>query len=129
MFWGRIGDKATFNQLKGPLLGEIPVLGALFRSESRSRKKSNLMVFLRPVVMRDQAATDRVSLDRYDYIRAQQQQAQPPSNAIMQINDTPVLPPLRPSVSPASAPPRPLGDTSTAPPPPVPSAPAASAPN
>jgi len=77
--------------------------------------------------MRDQAAADKISLDRYDYIRAQQQQAQPPSSAIMQINESPVLPPIRPDPNPATNPPRPLGDTSTAPPPTVPSVPASGA--
>ncbi|MES2993559.1 MAG: type II secretion system secretin GspD [Pseudomonadota bacterium] len=108
---GLIEDTVTVDQSKVPLLGDIPYVGALFRSESRSRKKTNLMVFLRPVVMRDQAATDRISLDRYDYIRAQQQQAQPPANAIMGVNESAILRPIRPEdVSPNGVPP-PLGDT------------------
>ncbi|MEP7099794.1 MAG: type II secretion system secretin GspD [Burkholderiales bacterium] len=108
---GLIEDTVTVDQSKVPLLGDIPYLGALFRSESRSRKKTNLMVFLRPVVMRDQAATDRISLDRYDYIRAQQQLAQPPANAIMDVNESAVLRQVRPDdVSPNGVPP-PLGDT------------------
>jgi general secretion pathway protein D len=108
---GLIEDTVTVDQSKVPLLGDIPYVGALFRSESRTRKKTNLMVFLRPVVMRDQAATDRISLDRYDYIRAQQQQAQPPANAIMGVNESAILRPIRPEdVSPNGVPP-PLGDT------------------
>ena len=83
MLGGLIEDKFDITRAKVPLLGDIPYIGALFRSENRTRKKTNLMVFLRPVVMRDQAASDRISLDRYDYIRGQQQAAQPPPSAIL----------------------------------------------
>jgi len=62
------------------------------------------------VVMRDQASSNKVSLDRYDYIRSEQQKAQPPSNSILGINQAPLLPPIRPeAVSPTGVPP-PLGD-------------------
>lgn len=54
---------------KIPLLGDIPVLGALFRSTSRSRSKTNLMVFLRPTIIRDSAAAQRLTGARYDYLR------------------------------------------------------------
>jgi general secretion pathway protein D len=75
------------------------------------------MVFLRPVVMRDQASSNKLSLDRYDYIRAEQQNSQPPPNSVLQINESPVLPPIRPeAISPVGVP-RPLGDVK--PPPPV----------
>src|SRR6185295_13410925 len=50
---GLIEDRYTDNKSKVPLLGDIPYLGALFRSESRTKTRTNLMVFLRPVVMRD----------------------------------------------------------------------------
>ena len=59
------------------MLGDMPVFGNLFRSETRSRKKTNLMVFLRPVVVRDAAQTDALSLDRYDLMRGKQEAAQP----------------------------------------------------
>ena len=114
---GLIEDTYNTTRSKVPLLGDIPYFGALFRSESRERKKTNLMVFLRPVVMRDQATSNKVSLDRYDYIRAEQQNSQPPPSSILQINESPVLPPVRPeAVGPAGVP-RPLGDVK--PPPPV----------
>jgi len=48
------------------LLGDIPYLGALFRSASRTKTRTNLMVFLRPVVLRDAASIDKLALDRYD---------------------------------------------------------------
>jgi general secretion pathway protein D len=88
-----------------PLLGDLPLIGGLFRSESRTRKRSNLMVFLRPVVLRDADSATRLSLDRYELIRAQQQAAQPRPSVVLPINESPVLPaqPL-PVARPASAP-------------------------
>lgn len=107
---GLIEDTYTTTRSKVPLLGDIPYLGALFRSESRERKKTNLMVFLRPVVMRDQAASNSISLDRYDYIRGEQQRAQPPQNGILGINEAPMLPPIRPDAASPSGVPAPLAD-------------------
>ena len=121
---GLIEDSYNTTRSKVPLLGDIPYLGALFRSENRTRKRTNLMVFLRPVVMRDQAGSNKISLDRYDYIRAQQQENQPPQSTILRINESPVLPQIRPGdVGPTGAP-RPLGDTAAPPPPMAPSVPA-----
>jgi general secretion pathway protein D len=107
---GLIEDTFNTTRSKVPLLGDIPYLGALFRSESRERKKTNLMVFLRPVVMRDQSTSNRVSLDRYDYIRGEQLNAQPPSSSILQINESPLLPPIRPDATGPTGVPPPLGD-------------------
>ncbi len=92
---GLIEDRYTDNKSKVPLLGDIPYVGALFRSESRSKKRTNLMVFLRPIVMRDGATADRLSLERYDLIRAQQKDAQPNASFLIPINESPVLPPSR----------------------------------
>ncbi|MDB5817586.1 MAG: gspD [Rhizobacter sp.] len=124
---GLIDDNYTIDRSKVPLLGDIPYLGGLFRSESRTRNKNNLMVFLRPVVMRDENTSNRISLDRYDYIRSQQQAAQPiPSALLGNINDSPVLPPIRPEPIGSPNVPRPLGETGTGMPfaPVVPSVPA-----
>jgi general secretion pathway protein D len=87
-----------------PLLGDIPFIGGLFRSDNRTRSKSNLMVFLKPVVIRTQDAATSLTLDRYDSIRAQQKEAQPEPSRVMQINEAPVMPPLRPPPGAASGP-------------------------
>ena len=66
------------------------------------------MVFLRPVVMRTADDASKLSLDRYDMIRAQQKDAQPPANILLPVGDSPVLPPQtapRPVPVPAGAPP------------------------
>ena len=90
---GLIEDRFITNRSKVPLLGDIPFLGALFRSESRERRRTNLMVFLRPIVMRDADSANRLSIDRYDQIRAQQQGTQPPQSVVLPINESAVMPP------------------------------------
>ena len=52
-----------------PFLGAIPFLGALFRFRSEERKRTNLMIFLRPVIIRSPEDSYRVTADRYDYLR------------------------------------------------------------
>ncbi len=89
---GLIQEEFSSNQDKVPGLGDIPVLGNLFKSEARQRKKTNLMVFLRPVVMRDAQASQNFSLDRYDLMRASQQETQPAKNFILGNQAVPVLP-------------------------------------
>jgi general secretion pathway protein D len=126
---GLIEDTYNTTRSKVPLLGDIPYLGALFRSETRERKKTNLMVFLRPVVMRDQAASNKVSLDRYDYIRAEQLNAQPTPSGVLQINESPLLPAVRPDSTGPTGVPRPLGDSLPPPPALVPSVPASAPPD
>jgi general secretion pathway protein D len=99
---GQMKDQYDGGQDKVPLLGDMPGVGGLFRSESRTRNKSVLLVFLRPVVMRDAQSTSSVTLDRYDAIRAEQLQAQPAPSKVMNINEAPVLPALPPQDDPAA---------------------------
>ena len=76
-----------------PFLGDLPIIGALFRSDSRTRSKSNLMVFLRPMIIRTQEDSNALTMDRYDLIRAQQQSVgQPRPSSLMPINGAPVAP-------------------------------------
>jgi len=89
---GLLQDEYSGNTEKVPGLGDLPLFGNLFKSETRSRKKTNLMVFLRPVVLRDANATDTLTLDRYELMRAAQQGAQPQSSAAVPVNAAPVLP-------------------------------------
>jgi len=57
---------------KVPLLGDIPLLGNLFRSRSRDRTKTNLMVFIRPTIIRNAEDAAKLTGDRYQYVRAEQ---------------------------------------------------------
>ncbi|PIF28899.1 general secretion pathway protein D [Acidovorax sp. 56] len=132
---GLLEDSYSQAEDKVPVMGDIPVVGALFRSENRSRKKTNLMVFLRPVVVRDTVTSDALMADRYESIRALQQVVQPASNPVMRsVSGAPILPPLEPrprAEAPAPAPatpvevPAPLMPQQVVPPPVVTPAPAA----
>ena len=93
---GLLQDEYGSGQEKIPGVGDVPVFGNLFKTETRSRKKTNLMVFLRPVVVRDAAASDALSLDRYDMMRNHQGAAQPVPSVLVPVNSAPVLPPLVP---------------------------------
>ena len=99
---GLLQDEFSGGQEKVPGLGDIPIFGALFRSDTRSRKKTNLMVFLRPVVIRDASASDRLSADRYEQMRTIQKEAQPIPSITVPVNDSPLLPeiPRRPAPTP-----------------------------
>ena len=91
---GQLKDQYDSGEDKVPFFGDVPVLGNLFRSESRNRRKSNLLVFLRPVVIRDAQTAESLTLDRYEAIRAQQKDSQPERSRVLPINDAPVLPPM-----------------------------------
>jgi general secretion pathway protein D len=123
---GLIEDRYTDNKSKVPLLGDIPYVGALFRSESRTKTRTNLMVFLRPVVMRDAETTNRLSVDRYEQIRGFQKEMQPTPSVLVPINESPVIPPMRrvedaghplaaPQTSPGTTKPLPMPPPSDAP--------------
>jgi general secretion pathway protein D len=89
---GLLQDDYGNSQERVPGLGDVPLFGNLFRAESRSRKKTNLMVFLRPVVVRDGAATEGLSLNRYEQMRSTQIEAQPGTSTGLPAMGAPVLP-------------------------------------
>ena len=93
---GLLEDDYSQGEDKVPVMGDIPVFGNLFRSENRKRTKTNLMVFLRPVVVRDAQVSDALMLDRYEAIRALQQNTQPEDRVMLRgVSEAPVLPALR----------------------------------
>ena len=69
---GLIEDSFRDRQEKVPLLGDIPLLGRLFRYDSTQKVKQNLMVFIHPVVLEDPALTDHYTSRKYEYLRARQ---------------------------------------------------------
>ena len=108
---GLLEDQYSSTEDKVPVLGDVPVFGNLFKSRNRSYVKTNLMVFLRPVIVRDAAASESFSLDRYDMMRATQQATQPKPSSVLQVNQAPVMPavtPVRPEAWTRPAPPPPL---------------------
>ncbi|MGF6924070.1 type II secretion system secretin GspD [Paraburkholderia sp. 40] len=90
---GLMQDNYQVSNSKVPLLGDIPWLGQLFRSEQKTRDKTNLMVFLRPVILADHDTTQAVTANRYDYVQGMQG-AYRSDNNIMKDHDDPVLPPM-----------------------------------
>ncbi|MFS2005945.1 type II secretion system secretin GspD [Duganella sp. CT11-25] len=76
-------------------LGDIPVLGNLFKYQTRTRKKTNLMVFLRPVVIRSKEQSTSLATDRYDYMRSQQGAIKPPESILVEDLGQPMLPQLQ----------------------------------
>jgi general secretion pathway protein D len=101
---GLLQDDTNNSQEKVPGLGNMPFFGNLFKSESRRRNKTNLMVFLRPVVVRDGAATEALSRGRYELMRIDQQGFQPVATSTLPISGSAVLPALSPETQPAPAP-------------------------
>ena len=69
---GLIQDDTKNNDSKVPLLGDIPFIGNLFKYQTRNRDKTNLMIFLRPYVLRDGKAANQLTGERYDFIRNEQ---------------------------------------------------------
>jgi general secretion pathway protein D len=90
---GLMQDNYQVSNSKVPLLGDIPWIGQLFRSEQKTRNKTNLMVFLRPVIIGDRGTAQAVTSNRYDYIQGVQG-AYKQDNNLMKDNDDPVVPPM-----------------------------------
>lgn len=65
---GLIQDTSTNNESKVPVLGDIPIIGRLFRYEKNTRKKTNLIVFLRPYILRDAKSNQDIVVNRYDLL-------------------------------------------------------------
>ena len=91
---GLIEEIVDDTQSKVPLLGDIPVLGWLFTSRSSTKRKQNLMVFLKPSILRDFSDAAMVTNEKYNYLRAQQMRDDEHDFGL--IEGAPVLPPLEP---------------------------------
>jgi general secretion pathway protein D len=80
-----------------PLLGDIPIIGALFRFKSEERKRTNLMIFLRPVIIRSADDSYRVTQDRYEYLRGYTRGDGPEREGIYdRMEPVPPVPPRQP---------------------------------
>jgi Flp pilus assembly secretin CpaC/cell division septation protein DedD len=98
---GLIEDRTDNSRSSLPILGRIPGLGYLFSYENRGRKKTNLLVFLRPYVVRDESTSNALALDRYAYIRGQVATNSKPDNVIFkgfQSTQLPEQPPVPPAM-------------------------------
>ncbi len=90
---GLIRDKVTEDIQAVPILSRIPLLGELFKFRSRTKTKTNLMVFLRPIIVRSPEDSEGFTSERYEYIRTQQQNMRMDATLIPKY-EIPVLPPL-----------------------------------
>ena len=101
---GLLSDSYEGNNSQVPGLGDIPLLGNLFKSEARSRKKTNLMVFLRPVVLKDESSTSTLSQQRYREMFEAQQRSHDSGSAVAPIANDAQLPPVPGSPSNSATP-------------------------
>jgi general secretion pathway protein D len=92
---GLLEDRLTDGTEKVPGLGDVPVLGNLFKYQTRKRTKTNLMVFLRPIVLRNPEQSVDITADRYDYIRGVQRAQQATQSSLLSGSGAPELPPLQ----------------------------------
>ena len=109
---GLIEDRMSDGSDKVPVLGDVPGVGTLFRYDSRRREKTNLMVFLKPSVLRTSQAGRDITSERYDYLKSEQQRTAPGPLPFWPDPTKPELPaqgtmPGTPNATPASPPPPP----------------------
>jgi general secretion pathway protein D len=91
---GLMQDTVTESEDRVPVLGAIPLLGNLFKSRSGSRQKSNLLVFLRPKILRDQVATEAVSAQKYNEIREEERTLHKGKITLLPGEKQPTIPPM-----------------------------------
>jgi len=90
---GLIQDSVSDTNEQVPGLGDLPWVGNLFKYKTRSHTKTNLMIFLRPIVIRSEEQSANVTADRYDYMRTEQKKTQPQKAPLLQEYPAPILPP------------------------------------
>ncbi|WP_320151794.1 type II secretion system secretin GspD [uncultured Tolumonas sp.] len=89
---GLLSNNTSESTYKVPLLGDIPVLGYLFRYNSTSKTKQNLMVFIHPTILRDPITYTGVSSSKYNLFRAEQLSQEQDTDSLSPAVDRPILP-------------------------------------
>nr|WP_267959844.1 type II secretion system secretin GspD [Vibrio fluvialis] len=89
---GLIDERTAESESKVPLLGDIPILGHLFTSTSTQVEKKNLMVFIKPTIIRNGVTADGITQRKYNYIRAEQLFKADKGLKLMEDSNIPVLP-------------------------------------
>jgi general secretion pathway protein D len=103
---GLVQDRVTNVREQVPVLGSIPLIGGLFRYDTRRQEKTNLMVFLRPFIVRDDPGIRSVTLDRYERMRRIEEVTRPEPSLVLPNFPPPVLPPIQGPTAPAPAAPK-----------------------
>ncbi len=93
---GLVSEEIKENVNKVPALGDIPLLGNLFRYRNTNRIKRNLMVFLKPTILRDPALESSISSEKYNFIRAEQLEMRDKREIMARPENYPVLPEWHP---------------------------------
>jgi general secretion pathway protein D len=102
---GMVQDSYSSGVDKVPLLGDVPVLGSLFKYDTRQRTKTNLVIFLRPKILRGADSYQSLTADRYDYVIGQQKKLDSPDRLMRDETPAPQLPELTETAPAAAAPP------------------------
>lgn len=98
---GLISDQVREREQKIPLLGDVPLVGNLFKAQGATKEKRNLMLFLQPSILRDEAVTSAYVSRKYNYMRAQQLEQRERGIRLMPREEAPVLPKLERPALPA----------------------------
>ncbi len=116
---GLIQDQLDHGSDKVPMLGDIPIAGALFRYDARRRQKTNLMIFIKTTVLRTGADGRDITSERYEYLMGEQDRQAPPGRLFWNDPTQPTLPPqgVLPGTPGADPTPPLLGDRFPLPPP------------
>ena len=93
---GLINDELRESISKVPALGDIPVVGNLFRYRRTTRNRRDLMIFLKPTILRDQALESAVSSEKYNFMRARQIETADPPGPPKAVTPVPILPEREP---------------------------------
>jgi general secretion pathway protein D len=113
---GLMQDTVSESEDRVPGLGAIPVLGNLFKSRSGSHQKTNLLVFLRPKILRDQRATEATSASRYNEMRDEERSLHKGKITLLPGEKQPSIPPITPGSAPPPTPAtQPASDAQTTP--------------
>ncbi len=98
---GLTSDKLKQSESRVPGLGRIPLLGNLFKTRANSIERNNLLVFIKPTIVRDGMAEDTITFGKYNMIRDEQLRAQENRSSLTPDGSIPVLPELREYLKPA----------------------------
>ncbi|HET6720132.1 MAG TPA: type II secretion system protein GspD, partial [Rhodocyclaceae bacterium] len=107
---GLIQDSYESGMEKVPFLGDIPFLGALFRYETRKRTRTNLVIFLRPQILRERNDYLGLTQSRYDFVVGEQMRLDPPGRLMKDEPPVPVLPEVLPPAATPVVPPAPAAE-------------------
>ncbi|MBT8613488.1 type II secretion system secretin GspD [Polynucleobacter paneuropaeus] len=95
---GLIDNQYTDSSSGIPYLSQIPIIGALFRSDSNTRTKTNLLVFLRPYILRDKGQDQEITANRMQFMDAKQGEFKPSTMLLPPVKDMPKLEEVTPPI-------------------------------